>query len=233
MAFRLKKYMVMIWEKHRSQHPKSKYLPLIYAMIYYTGKEEYTAPLDFFNLFKQPNLAKSFFTSPYQLIDLHRTPNEEIAKTVWLGVLMMVTKYAKSKDILSHLIDMRTMLTEIGGINYLYIEAIFKYIVDQADTDEIYKVIDIFKEVVSEEERGKIMTIAERLIEKGKFEGIQLGKQEGIQLGEQRGIQLGKQEAQQRIVINMLVEGQSIEFTAKITGLTEEEVKKIRDSNRH
>ena len=233
MAFRLKKYMMMIWEKHRSQYPKNKYLPLLYGLVYYTGKESYTAPLDFFSLFKRPELAKSFFTDPYQLIDLHRTPNEEIARTVWLGAMLMVMKYAQNSDILPHLLDMKAMLAEIGGVNYLYIEAIFKYIINQAETDEIYKVLDIFKEVVPERDKTKLMTIAERLkqegIQLGKQEGIQLGKQEGIQLGEQRGIQLGEQKIRE-IVLNMLAKGQSISFISEVTGLSEAEIQKIAES---
>jgi predicted transposase/invertase (TIGR01784 family) len=129
----------------------------------------------------------------------------------------MVMKYAQNSDILPHLLDMKAMLAEIGGVNYLYIEAIFKYIINQAETDEIYKVLDIFKEVVPERDKTKLMTIAERL----KQEGIQLGKQEGIQLGEQRI---------REIVLNMLAEGQSIAFIGKVTGLSEAEIQKIADS---
>lgn len=133
----------------------------------------------------------------------------------------MVMKYAQNNDILPYLLDIKAMLAEIGGMNYLYIEAIFKYIINQADTDEIYKVLDIFKEVVPEKDKTKLMTIAERL----KQEGIQLGKQEGIQLGEQK-----VQQERRYIVVNMLSKGQSISFISEVTGLSEAEIQKIAKS---
>ncbi|ETO15282.1 transposase [Reticulomyxa filosa] len=39
MALRLIKYKLMIWERYRAENPKSKKLPLIYAFVYYTGKQ--------------------------------------------------------------------------------------------------------------------------------------------------------------------------------------------------
>lgn len=219
MAMRLMEYKILICKQHHLRNPKSKHIPLVYVMVYYTGQEKYTAPLDFFDLFANPGLARKLFTSPYQLVDLYRTPDEKIEKTVWLAVMMMVMKYAKSKDIVSRLLDMKPMLVKIGGKNYIYIEMIFRYIIDQADTEEINEVVDIFKNLVSEEDREKIMTIADRLIEQGIQKGIQLGKQEGIQL------------EKMHIASNMLAKGQSISFISEVTGLSEAEVKRIADSN--
>jgi hypothetical protein len=74
---------------------------------------------------KDPILARELFTDGYQLIDLHRIPEESLKDKVWLGAMIFVMKHIHAPDILPHLLEIRPILKEIGGINFLYIEAIF------------------------------------------------------------------------------------------------------------
>ena len=62
----------------------------------------------------------------------------------------------------------------------------------------------------------------ETAVEKAKAEG----KAEGLAEGETRGEAKGRAEGKQEVVTNMLGKGQSVAFIARVTGLTEEEVKK-------
>ena len=61
--------------------------------------------------------------------------------------------------------------------------------------------------------------------EKGK----KLGVQEGIEIGEKKGREEGKQEERLEIARKMLGKGKSIEEIKEITGLTEEEIERIKD----
>ena len=61
VSLKLYKYMLNIYEHHLEKYPKSKQLPLVYPMVFYTGQDKYTAPLDLWSLFAKPELAKSFF----------------------------------------------------------------------------------------------------------------------------------------------------------------------------
>ncbi|NJK63763.1 MAG: hypothetical protein HC921_14700, partial [Synechococcaceae cyanobacterium SM2_3_1] len=64
-------------------------------------------------------------------------------------------------------------------------------------------------------------------IQIGKQEGIQIGKQEGIQIGEERGIQIGKQEGIQRVALNMLRQGMSIDQIVSLTQLSTDQVEQL------
>jgi predicted transposase/invertase (TIGR01784 family) len=75
-------------------------------------------------------------------------------------------------------------------------------------------------------EQGKAEGIAEG-IERGKVEGIQKGKAEGIEQGIDRGIKIGEQAASMKIASTLFAEGISIERVARLTGLTEAEVKEL------
>ena len=69
--------------------------------------------------------------------------------------------------------------------------------------------------------KGGYMNISEHI----KEEGIQ----EGIQKGIQEGIQKGRQEERQQLVLKMLQEKADISFVSKVTGLSEREIKKLKN----
>ena len=81
------------------------------------------------------------------------------------------------------------------------------------------------------------MNIREHIKEEGRQEGIQKGRQEGIQKGiqkgRQEGIQKGRQEGRQErareVILNMLAQKADIAFICKVTGLSEEEIKKLQN----
>ena len=54
-------------------------------------------------------------------------------------------------------------------------------------------------------------------------------KQEGIQKGIQKGRQEGRQEGIQKVVLKMLQEKADISFVSKVTGLSEKEIKKLKN----
>ena len=57
------------------------------------------------------------------------------------------------------------------------------------------------------------------------------GRQEGIQKGIKRGMQKGMQKGMQQVVLNMLKEKTEIAFICKVTGLSEEEIRKIQNGS--
>ena len=69
--------------------------------------------------------------------------------------------------------------------------------------------------------KGGFMDIREHFKEEGR--------QEGIQKGMQKGMQKGRQEERQQVVSNMLKEKTEIAFICKVTGLSEEEIRKIQN----
>ncbi len=90
--------------------------------------------------------------------------------------MLMVMKHAKRQDIIPHIFKINSVFEQIGKENFLYLEVVFSYILNQADTSEAHKVVYIFKQPVKEENRDKIMTIAERLIREGVQQGVSLAK---------------------------------------------------------
>ncbi len=80
--------------------------------------------------------------------------------------------------------------------------------------------------------RGGFMNIREIIKEKGRFEGMLLGRkkylQEGMEKGRQEGELKGRQENLRQVITNMFQENADIPFIAKVTGLSEKELKKLQ-----
>ena len=89
--------------------------------------------------------------------------------------------------------------------------------------------------------KGGYMTDRELIKEEGRREGVQQGMQRGIQQGVQQGmqrgiqqgVQQGRQEGVQRmqaVVCNMLREKADMDFISKVTGLSAEEIEKLKNN---
>ena len=56
-------------------------------------------------------------------------------------------------------------------------------------------------------------------------------KEKGRWEGERKGRREGRQEERQQVVLNMLQEKADIAFIAKVTGLSEKEIKKLKNGS--
>ena len=70
-------------------------------------------------------------------------------------------------------------------------------------------------------------------LQTGRQEGLQTGRQEGLRTGMKKGLQTGMkkglQTGRQELIFSMLKNGADIKFVSKYTGLSEEEIKKLKN----
>ena len=65
-------------------------------------------------------------------------------------------------------------------------------------------------------------------IEDGEAKGIEIGEARGIEIGEARGIEIGKHNTSLNFAKTMLKNNYSIDKIMEITGLSREEIEKLR-----
>lgn len=179
MPLRFMKYMLGICHMHMSAYPKSKYLPLIYPILYYTGKKPYVKSLAFWDLFHDPEKAKRYFTEPVQLIDINQIEDEDVRNYTLGGLMSYVMRHRVDRDILTSLLPLRNLLKVVGKENPLYLVDIIWYLVEVSDTLKPKKVLQFFDDITADEQKEHVMTIAERLYQQGFDVGIEKGKCEG------------------------------------------------------
>ena len=224
MPLRIQKYILRICEDHLTKNKNAK-IPLIYPLIFYTGNSKYNAPLSFYSLFNNSELAKRFLTEPIQLIETKGFTKEDIRGRYYAGLMTYFIAHIRQKDIFPYIkevIEFITRISEQGNIEF--IETILYYLTNKADTEKIDGIFSEFKKAVKPEHKEEVMTIAERLEQRGKEAGIQIGEQRGLEKGKEAGIQIGLKKA----AMNMLLKNLDEKVIAESTGLSLEEVKRLR-----
>jgi len=65
--------------------------------------------------------------------------------------------------------------------------------------------------------------------QRGEQRGKEIGEQRGKEIGEQRGKEIGEQNAMSKVVKNLLSKNNDIAFIVDVTGLTIQEIEKLKE----
>jgi len=230
MAFRLFKYMINICDRYMTENPRAKHLPLIYPLVLYNGTASYNVPRNLWDLFCNKTLAKQFWTEDYQLVNVHDIPDEELKKRVWSGILEFFLKHIHERQLLKRWQQIAAILPEITkvSIGHDYIKMILYYTLTGIDQNDKIELEKLLITTLNKEKGAELMT---SLAQAWKEEGIEIGIQDGIKLGEARGEARGEaklKEEKNMIVKNLLKAGLTNDLIAKSTGLTIEEIEKLK-----
>ncbi len=136
-------------------------------------------------------------------------------------------KYIRAPDMLPHLAGLANawrIVDQAGGHDYL--EAVFTYILDQAEISNLDKLFELIQESLSNNSQENVMTIAQQLIERGRQEAMTIAQQL-IERGRQEGRQQGQFETAEAIAKRLLQTDFSIEQVARFTTLPPEIVAKL------
>ncbi|MEM1244417.1 MAG: Rpn family recombination-promoting nuclease/putative transposase, partial [Pseudomonadota bacterium] len=136
IAFRLLEYQTKIIRQHLDQK-KSKYLPLIYPFVFYTGTASIGSTVDLFELFDQyKNFAKQWLFGPYRIIDVKNVQDKDLIKHPWSGPLGFIYKHRALGDIITSFETLSEMLEKLPNNSDDYIEAMLSYILSQVEFED-------------------------------------------------------------------------------------------------
>ena len=225
MPYRLLKYNVSIWDrflknsssKNTSQNKKK--LPLIFNMIFYNAPNAFNSPRTMLDLMEDRDLAKKYLFK-YELVNTKSISVMDMQLQRKASLMQYLMKNIYAKDL--YLVWQKAKrFFNLNSFNLDYLTSAVCYTVNKIkrkDRDKLFKLIE---KSTSKEKGEKIMrSIAEAWKEEG-FE-------EGIEKGVEKGKAVGIQEEKLIIAKSMLLEGDSNERVAKITGLTIEEIENLR-----
>lgn len=235
MPLRLHRYILEIIEYHKNTKKTNK-LPVVFPILYYNGKYTYKKSrtiLDMYETKEEKELMENVFTKGFHLVDLNlveddeKLRNHEWARMITIAMQSNTSRYRK--DVYRFARKMKEILLSYGisleREVYELIESIICYNMDIVDIDDEQEYLNIVKEgVKSREIRGDIMSLAERIEQRG----IQKGRQEGIDLGVQKGIDQGMKYASERTALAMLADNLDIKEIARLTKLSIEDVKRLK-----
>ena len=138
-----------------------------------------------------------------------------------------IWRFTKARDILNlwqSLLEKFESSIEIDKENgYIYIKWLLWYSDAKVSEDKQVELARIIaKHLKKEDQEGLMRTIADKYIDEGIAQGMQIGEAKGMQIGEaKRTIEVAK---------NMLHAGSDIAFISKVTGLSISELNRLLKS---
>ena len=173
--------------------------------------------MDLFDLFspQDKELAKKLFTAPYHLIDLAKTPDEELEKFFWFGTMARTLKHIHDSDILPFFEKAFDILKELEKLGEnRYIESTVFYMAEFGNAPRKEALMSRMKKLKSINEE-KLMTLVDHF------------KADLLKRGIAKGIEQGRKEEKIEMAKALLLKGVDIEIISETTGLSKEEIRKL------
>jgi recombination-promoting nuclease RpnB len=221
MAFRLMRYAVAAMQRHLDSGHKK--LPLVIPVLFYTGKRSpYPFSTRWLDEFDDPQLAGTLYSSAFPLVDVTVIPDDDIMNHRSMAALTLLQKHIHRRD-LADLLDQLAATLVTGHLTGQQLVSLINYLVQTGETSDAETFVRNLAQRVPQHE-DELMTIAQQLEQKGIEKGIQLGEQKGRQEGKLEG----ERDATLKIARTMLKSGLDRSTVMKMTGLTEEELLRLR-----
>lgn len=186
-------------------------------LVIYHGKEKYDAPLNLWELFDNPELAKKSMSGNYQLLDLQAMSDDDINYEKHLSFVLHVLKHIHDRDLLKMLKTAMERCRQAILIDetkdYIHIKSILWYVDSKLGEEKKTDLEQLIVDNLPTRDTDKVMrTIAQSYIDEGMQKGIEKGRLEGIQ----------------NTAIKMLQQKADLKFIAAVTGLSHEEILKLQ-----
>lgn len=219
MPLRFYHYMGAIWDLFLKQNPGATRLPEIIPILFYHGKDPWTVSPRFQGLIVEPALMPACRPRFEHVVrDLSAFSDAEIKGNISVRLFLSVMRRVFSPDFSQHLDRMLPLFAELSSkrMGMQYLETVLRYIYsvrDDIDPEETEKKLI---QVIDEDKKEGVMTVAERL------------RREGEIRGEERGEVRGKIKLCQELLANGLLPKDMVE--QKIAQLNRELEKLTRES---
>ncbi|MFS2221304.1 Rpn family recombination-promoting nuclease/putative transposase [Pantoea sp. B65] len=214
MALRLMRYSLAAMQRHLDQGHNR--IPLVIPILFYHGQHSpYPYPMNWLQLFDNPQQARELFNENFPLVDVTVIPDNEIMAHRRVALLEFMQKHCRRQHDIAGFFEQLATLLQSGYNTKEQIMLSITYLLQVAEAEEAVAFIRKLAQH-SPQHKEELMTIAEAL----RYEGRQEGHQEGMELG--------KQQEKLRIALALLANGLEASLVMKTTGLTPDELQQLR-----
>ena len=205
-VFQLLRYMVRIWEKYCTEHPKATTLPPVYPMIIYHGARPWRHPVNFHSLFtvQEPALLSRLPEFSPVLQDFSRLDDRDIRGGVSARTVLLTLKHVFRDDLSERLpkilAQAREMLDNENGREIIF--TLLYYLTEgtgKLDEETLGTVLEN-----SVHGGGIMQSFLKKYYNQGVEQGVQQGIQQGVQQGIRQGVQQGVVQGELRVLSRLL-----------------------------
>nr|ELR5039378.1 Rpn family recombination-promoting nuclease/putative transposase [Providencia stuartii]ELR5082375.1 Rpn family recombination-promoting nuclease/putative transposase [Providencia stuartii] len=222
MAWRLMHYAFLAMNQHLQQGHKD--LPLVVPILFYHGD---TSPYPYSQLwtdcFPLASVANQLYTGCFPLVDVTVVDDNDFINFRKVAIMELVMKHKHLRDKNEHVISLIAQAINRNYNTDSDVITILNYLFATIDTPNVEEVVQQLCDQV-EKYQEAIMSIAQRLQDKGIKVGWEKGHQQGLEEGIEKGIEKGKYEANLATARALLKNGISLELIMESTGLSREDL---------
>ena len=213
MAFRLMRYAIAAMQRHLENGHKT--LPLVIPILFYQGRRSpYPWSLNWLDNFDDSMLAHQLYSGAFPLVDITVIPDDEIMRHRSMAALTLVQKHIRQRD-MAQLLDKLTHLLMLEQMSGQQIAVLIKYMAQAGEAQDIRALFYGLAQRVPQH-GGMLMTLAETWLAEGREKGIK------------EGIKEGKLQALLQVAAAMLNRGLDDDAILEMTGLTRDELQRLR-----
>lgn len=219
--FQIHKYILESWMQIVQKQNK-KDLPIILPMLIYHGKDKWDLKTDLRYMISGFYELPEYFKErvpvfKYDLYNIGKYEADDFERFESLTSMMLKAfKYAFEKDpkvmIRSFLLSVDEVKDEETSETLAYYVQLYLRYIEQINPDITEK--DIEAEIINLDGKGAVTM---GMLEKREEKGLQ------------KGLELGKQEAAMKIAENLIRDDSEVSLIVKVTGLSQEEVEKLKE----
>ena len=211
--------MAATWQLEIEQ--KVKELSIILPVVVYHGKPQWNTGQKLSDLMAAipPELKPYLPDYQYLLYDIPRYPAEQIKGEIKLRIFLETLKNTFNPAFISEVLE--TILSKLSQLekqdpaasrSFSISIMIYNALIHQLDM----KTVEHIYQKTSSGKGELIMNTVEQI------------REEGIEIGEKRGLEKGATEKQKEIVLNMLKSGLNLAVIQQVTGLSQKEIKQLK-----
>ncbi|HFO2533874.1 TPA: Rpn family recombination-promoting nuclease/putative transposase [Yersinia enterocolitica] len=221
IGLRMMRYAIAAMQRHLDAGNDK--LPLVIPILFYHGQvTPYPYSMNWLHAFSEPELAEQLYSHDFPLVDVTVISDDEIMTHRRMAILELLQKHVRQRD-LAELLEQLVTLLLAGYTNNEQLTSLMNYMLQVGDTAAPENFIrELARRSPQHEE--VLMTIAQKLEQKG----IEKGRQEGLQEGRLEGRQEGVFEGKLEVARSMLASGLDRAMVMKMTGLTADDLAQIR-----
>jgi predicted transposase YdaD len=227
IPIRFLRYTADNLENHLNEGNK-KWPLLVNILLYHGTRAPYPLSCESTDYYENPLFGKQELWFRFHVIDLTQLSDEEILTYGLCAPLEILLKHSRDGAFELKVEAYRKVFhacTDQVGDKYIYAMLSYAYSLEDLKVGE--KIHKFVKEVYKLKPEI-IMTYGELLTKEARLEARLEGIEEGMEKGIEKGMEKGMKKEKLVIAKNMLRKGCEISFMQEVTGLSKEEVEKLK-----
>ncbi len=201
-ARQVMRYVNRIWRQEERAEPNLKQLPPILPVVFYHGQGKWNVASDLLALIDAPEAFLPYMPRMrYLLWDLNETDTTQLVGSVKMQLMLRLMELFSAPDLVERSSELAALLHELKEpktvLEWVKVGLYYLAASPQVGREEF---VEIAGQLVPDEGKDEIMSIAEIWFRDGLEQGLEQGIEQGLEQGIEQGLEQGLEQGRLRLL---------------------------------